>query len=166
MHKLKLKRRSYGHLKITKSTQAKPNNNGDQESKNNNAFRSMRDHLNPPRKHVTIIPHLVSVLTVFRRNEDKNPHVKDVEEICFTFQGANVPINITRMRVFSPWLWRTGLGFTRVMLRAWPLFHFYILHSTFLQFLTWYRNSLQFSLFWSYLYSRLLTLRRIFQSLL
>ena len=110
MHKLKLKRRSYGHLKITKSTQAKPNNNGDQESKNNNAFRSMRDHLNPPRKHVTIIPHLVSVLAVFRRNEDKNPHVKDVEEICFTFQGANVPINITRMRVFPltlkdwPWL--------------------------------------------------------------
>ena len=49
-----------------------------------------------------ILPPLVLVLPIFRGNEKKNPysHIKDVEEIFFTLQEANMLIEVLRMKVF------------------------------------------------------------------
>ena len=68
-----------------------------------NAYRSMRDHIHPPRvsapsciipptEDVAVRPYLVPLLPTFHGMENENPytHMRDFEEVCTTFkEGAN-----------------------------------------------------------------------------
>ena len=62
------------------------------------AYRSMRDHIHPPRvsapscivplaEDVTVRPYLVPLLPTFHGMENENPytHIRDFEEVCTTF---------------------------------------------------------------------------------
>ena len=67
-----------------------------------NAYRSMRDHIHPPRvsapsciippaEDVAVRPYLVPLLPTFHGMENENPytHIRDFEEVCTTFkEGA------------------------------------------------------------------------------
>ena len=70
---------------------------------NPTTYRSMRDHIHPPRvsapsciippaEDVAVRPFLVPLLSTFRGMENENPytHIWDFEEVCITFkEGAN-----------------------------------------------------------------------------
>ena len=64
-----------------------------------NAYRSMRDHIHPPRvsapsciippvEDVAVRPYLVPLLPTFHGMENENPytHIRDFEEFCTTFK--------------------------------------------------------------------------------
>ena len=65
---------------------------------NQTAYRSMRDHIHPPRvsapsciiplaKDVAVRPYLVPLLPTFHGMENENPYtyIRDFEEVCITF---------------------------------------------------------------------------------
>ena len=80
---------------------------------NYNLFRSMRDHMHPPRMNspscivlpqdqMVIRPYLVPLLPQFHGMENENPytHIKDFEDVCHTFQEGGASIDIMRLKLF------------------------------------------------------------------
>ena len=78
-----------------------------------NAFRSMRDHMHPPRmsspsciipstEQIIVRPQLVPLLPTFHGMESENPysHIKDFEEVCHTFQEGNASVDMMRLKLF------------------------------------------------------------------
>ena len=66
---------------------------------NPTTYRSMRDHIHPPRvsspsciippaEDVAVRPYLVPLLPTFHGMENENPytHIRDFEEVCITFK--------------------------------------------------------------------------------
>ena len=66
---------------------------------NFNAYRSMRDHMHPPRmsapscivppiERLVVRPHIVPLLHPFHGRESENPyaHIREFEDVCNTFQ--------------------------------------------------------------------------------
>ena len=80
---------------------------------NLNAFRSMRDHIHPPRlsapscivpptKEMVVKPYLVPFLPTFHGMESENPytHIKEFEEVCNTFKECTTTIDLMRLKLF------------------------------------------------------------------
>ena len=76
-------------------------------------YRSMRDHMHPPRisapscivlssEQMIIHPYFVPLLPQFRGMENGNPytHIKAFEEVCHTFQEGTTPIDLMRLKLF------------------------------------------------------------------
>ena len=73
--------------------------------RNLNAFRSVRDHIHPPRlsspsfivpptKEMVVRPYMVPLLPTFHGMESENPytHIREFEEVCNTFKGDSFHI--------------------------------------------------------------------------
>ena len=82
--------------------------------RNLNAFRSMRDHIHPPRlsapfcivpptKEMVVIPYLVPLLPTFHGVESENPytHIREFEEVCNTFKEDMTTMDLMRLKFFS-----------------------------------------------------------------
>ncbi|RVW19516.1 hypothetical protein CK203_116256 [Vitis vinifera] len=80
---------------------------------NLNEFRSMRDHMHPPRmsapscivpptEQLVIRPYLVPLLPTFHGMESENPyaHIKEFEDVCNTFQEGGTSIDLMRLKLF------------------------------------------------------------------
>ncbi|RVW62963.1 Retrovirus-related Pol polyprotein from transposon 297 [Vitis vinifera] len=80
---------------------------------NPNEFRSMRDHMHPPRmsapscivppiEQLVIRPHIVPLLQTFHGMESENPyaHIKEFEDVCNTFQEGGASIDFMRLNLF------------------------------------------------------------------
>ena len=72
---------------------------------NPTAYRSMRDHIHPPRvsapsciippaEDVAVRPYLVPLLPTYHGMENENPytHIRDFEEVCTTFKEGIMDI--------------------------------------------------------------------------
>ena len=81
--------------------------------KNLNAYRSMRDHIHPPRmsapscivpptEQTVIRPYLVPLLPTFHGMESENPysHMREFEEVCNTFKEETTIVDLTRLKFF------------------------------------------------------------------
>ena len=81
--------------------------------RNPNAFRSMRDHIHPPRvsapscivppmEQMVIRPHIVPFLSTCHGMESENPysHVRDFEEVCNTFKEETATVDLMRLKLF------------------------------------------------------------------
>ncbi|RVW17921.1 Retrovirus-related Pol polyprotein from transposon 412 [Vitis vinifera] len=92
--------------------EARKNSQHGQED-NFNAYRSMRDHMHPPRmsapscivpptEQLVIRPHIVPLLPTFHGMESENPysHIKEFEEVCNTFQEGGASIDLMRLKLF------------------------------------------------------------------
>ena len=79
-----------------------------------NAYRSMRDHIHPPRvsapsciipppEDVAVRPYLVPLLSTFHCMENENPytHIRDFEEICTTFKEGAFDMDLLKIKAFS-----------------------------------------------------------------
>ena len=80
---------------------------------NPNAYRSMRDHIHPPRmsapfyivtptEQMVVRPYLVPLLPTFHGVESENPysHMREFEEVCNTFKEETVTVDLMRPKVF------------------------------------------------------------------
>ena len=80
---------------------------------NFNAYRSMRDRMHPshmsapscivpPAEQLVIRPHIVLLLPTFHEMESENPYsyIKEVEEVCNTFQEGGASIDLMRLKLF------------------------------------------------------------------
>ena len=78
-----------------------------------NAYRSMRDHINPPRvsassciippaEDVAVRPYLVPLLPTFHGMENENPytHIRDFEEVCTTFKEGAIDMDLLKLKAF------------------------------------------------------------------
>ena len=78
-----------------------------------NAYRSMRDHIHPPRvsapsciipptEDVAVRPYLVPLLLTFHGMENENPytHIRDFEEVCITFKEGAFDMDLLKMKAF------------------------------------------------------------------
>ena len=78
-----------------------------------NAFRSMRDHIHPPRmsapscimpptEQMVIRPHLVPLLPTFHGMESENPysHIREFEKVYNTLKKGTVTIDLMRLEIF------------------------------------------------------------------
>nr|CAN78529.1 hypothetical protein VITISV_043798 [Vitis vinifera] len=78
-----------------------------------NEFRSMRDHMHPPRmsapscimpptEQLVIRPHIVPLLPTFHGMESENPyaHIKEFEDVCNTFREGGTSIDLMRLKLF------------------------------------------------------------------
>ena len=78
-----------------------------------NSYRSMRDHIHPPRvsapsciippaEEVAIRPYLVPLLSTFDGMENENPytHIRDFEEVCTTFKEGAIDMEILKLKAF------------------------------------------------------------------
>ena len=78
-----------------------------------NAYRSMRDHIHPPRvsapsciippaEDVAVRPYLVPLLPTFHCMENENPytHIRDFEEICTTFKKGATDMELLKLKAF------------------------------------------------------------------
>ena len=78
-----------------------------------NAYRSMRDHIHPPRvsapsciippvKDVAVRPYLVPLLPTFHGMENENPytHIQDFEEVCTTFKEGATDMEMLKLKAF------------------------------------------------------------------
>ena len=74
-----------------------------------NAYRSMRDHIHPPRvsspsciippaEDVAVRPYLVPLLPTFHGMENENPytHIRDFEEVCTTFKEDAIDMDFLK----------------------------------------------------------------------
>ena len=81
--------------------------------RNPNAYRSMRDHIHPPRvsapsgivplaEDVTIRPYMVPLLPTFHRMENENPytHIREFEEVCTTFKDGATDMELLKLKAF------------------------------------------------------------------
>ena len=81
--------------------------------KNLNAFRSMRDHIHPPRmsapscivpphEQMVVKPYLVPLLPTFHGMESENPdsHMREFEEVYNTFKAEIVIVDLMRLKLF------------------------------------------------------------------
>ena len=80
---------------------------------NPNAYRSMRDHIHPPRMSAPfcIVPltekmvvrtYLVPLLSTFHGMESENPysHMMEFEEVCNTLKEETVIVDLMRLKLF------------------------------------------------------------------
>ena len=78
-----------------------------------NAYRSMRDHIHPPRvsapsciiplaEDVVVKPYLVPLLPTFHGMENENPytHIRDFEEVCTTFKEGATDMEMLKLKAF------------------------------------------------------------------
>ena len=78
-----------------------------------NTYRSMRNHLYPPRvsapsciipptEDVAVRPYLVPLLLTFHGMENENPytHIRDFEEVCITFKEGAIDMEIIKLKAF------------------------------------------------------------------
>ena len=81
--------------------------------RNPNAYRSMRDHIHPPRvsapsfivppsKVIIIKPYIVPLLPTFHGMESENPysHIREFEEVCSTFKEDISNVDMMRLKFF------------------------------------------------------------------
>ena len=84
-----------------------------QGHKEPNAYRSMRDHIHPPRvsapsciiphaKEVAVKPYLAPLLPTFHGMENENPynHIREFEEVCATFKEGAVDMELLKLKAF------------------------------------------------------------------
>ena len=80
---------------------------------NPTAYRSMRDHIHPPRvsapsciipptEDVAVRPYLVPLLPTFHGMENENPftHIIDFEEVCITFKEGTIDMDLLKLKAF------------------------------------------------------------------
>ena len=80
---------------------------------NPTAYRSMRDHIHPPRvsapsciiplaEDVGVRPYLVPLLPTFHGMENENPytHIPDFEEVCITFKEGTIDMDLLKLKAF------------------------------------------------------------------
>ena len=80
---------------------------------NLNSYRSMRDHIHPPRvsvpscivphvEDVIVRPYLVPLLPTFHGMENENPytHIRDFEEVCATFKEGAIDMELLKLKAF------------------------------------------------------------------
>ena len=81
--------------------------------KNLNAFRSMRDHIHPPRlsapscivpltEEMVVRPYLAPLLPTFHGMESENPytHIKEFEEVCNAFKEDTTTMDLMILKLF------------------------------------------------------------------
>ena len=81
--------------------------------RNPNAYRSMRDHIHPPRvsapscivpppEDIIIKPYIVPLLPTFHGMESENPysHIREFEEVCNTFKEDISNVDLMRLKFF------------------------------------------------------------------
>ena len=79
--------------------------------RNHNAYRSMRDHIHPPRvsapsciipptEDVSVRPYLVSLLPTFHgmENENSYTHIRDFEEVCTPFKEGATDMELLKLK--------------------------------------------------------------------
>ena len=77
------------------------------------AYRSMRDHIHPPRvsapsciiplaEDVAVRPYLVPLLPTFHGMENENPyaHIREFEEVCTTFKEGVPDMDSLKLKAF------------------------------------------------------------------
>ena len=80
---------------------------------NPNAYRTMRDHIHPPRvsatsciippvEDVAVRPYLVPLLPTYHGMENENPytHIRDFEEVCTTFKEGMMDMDLLKLKAF------------------------------------------------------------------
>ena len=80
---------------------------------NPNAYRTMRDHIHPPRvsapsciippaDDVAVRPYLVPLLPTYHDMENENPytHLRDFEEVCTTFKEGMMDMDLLKLKEF------------------------------------------------------------------
>ena len=80
---------------------------------NPTTYRSMRDHIHPPRvsapsciipptEDVAVRPYLVPLLPTFHGMENENPytHIRDFEEVCITFKEGTINMDLLKLKAF------------------------------------------------------------------
>ena len=80
---------------------------------NPNAYRSMRDHIHPPRisapscimpptEQMIVRPYLVPLLPTFHGMESENTysHMREFEEVYNTFKEETVTMDVMRLKLF------------------------------------------------------------------
>ena len=80
---------------------------------NPNAYRTMRDHIHPPRvsapsciippaDDVAVRPYLVPLLPTYHGMENENPytHLRDFEEVCTTFREGMMDMDLLKLKAF------------------------------------------------------------------
>ena len=80
---------------------------------NPTTYRSMRDHIHPPRvsapscikppaEDVAVRPYLVPLLPTFHGMENENPytHIRDFEEVCVTFKEGATDMDLLKLKAF------------------------------------------------------------------
>ena len=81
--------------------------------RNPNAYKSMRDHIHPPRvsapscivspaEYMIVRPYLVPLLPTFHGMENENPytHIREFEEVCNTIKEGVTDMDLMRLKVF------------------------------------------------------------------
>ena len=76
-------------------------------------YRSMRDHIHPPRvsapsciippaEDVAVRPYLVPLLPTYHGMENENPytHIRDFEEVCTTFKEGMMDMDLLKLKAF------------------------------------------------------------------
>ena len=77
--------------------------------RNPNAYKTMRDHIHPPRvsapsciipptKDANVKPYLVPLLPTFHGMENENPctHIREFEEVCMTFKNGATDMELLK----------------------------------------------------------------------
>ena len=80
---------------------------------NPTAYRSMRDHIHPPRvsapsciiplaEDLAVRPYLVPLLPTFHGMENENPytHIRDFKEVCITFKEGVTDMDLLKLKAF------------------------------------------------------------------
>ena len=80
---------------------------------NPTTYRSMRDHIHPPRvsapsciippaDEVVVRPYLVPLLPTFHAMENENPytHIREFEEVCTTFKEGVPDMDLLKLKAF------------------------------------------------------------------
>ena len=80
---------------------------------NPTTYRSMRDHIHPPRvsapfciipsaEDVAVRPYLVPLLPTFHGMENENPytHIRDFEEVCIIFKEGTIDMDLLKLKSF------------------------------------------------------------------
>ena len=80
---------------------------------NPNAYRTVRDHIHPPRvsapsciippaDDVAVRPYLVPLLPTYHGMENENPytHLRDFEEVCTTFKEGMMDMDLLKLKAF------------------------------------------------------------------
>ena len=80
---------------------------------NPTAYRTMRDHIHPPRvsapsciippaEDIAVRPYLVPLLPTYHGMENENPytHIRDFEEVCTTFKEGMMDMDLLKLKAF------------------------------------------------------------------
>ena len=82
--------------------------------RNTNSYKSMRDHIHPPRVSATsciipptkdvsvVMPYLVPLLPTFHGMENENPytHIREFEEVCTTLKEGATDMELLKLKAF------------------------------------------------------------------